>query len=305
MLLQTVDFFRAFVSDPYLFGRIAANHALGDIYAMGGRPLTALAIATLPPAAEPILEDELYQMLCGGRSVLEAAGARLVGGHSAEGGELALGFAVTGTAEAERLLRKGGLRPGDRLVLTKPIGTGTLLAAEMRGAAKARWVDGAIAAMLQPAAAAAEVLLAHGATAATDVTGFGVLGHLVEMLRASGVAAALDVDAFPVLDGARECVASGITSTLHPSNAAFARFLADDAAARGSANYALLFDPQTAGGLLAGVPEARAASCVAALREAGYAEAAGIGRVLDRGEPRVHLAEAMDIAMPVPVPVAT
>src|SRR5690348_9654154 len=136
-LLQTVDFFRAMVDDPYLFGRIAATHALGDIYAMGGVPETALAIATVPAARPPIVEHDLFQMMKGGSEVLEAAGAALVGGHSAEGAELGLGFAVTGRTRAHlekrgRLLRKGGLRPGDRLLLTKPLGTGVILAAEMR-----------------------------------------------------------------------------------------------------------------------------------------------------------------------------
>ncbi len=134
-LLQTVDFFRAMVDDPYLFGRIAANHALGDIYAMGGLPETALAIATLPPSLPAIMEQDLFHMLKGGTEVLEEAGAALIGGHSAEGAELGLGFAVTGRTRPGRVLRKGGLRPGDRLVLTKPLGTGVILAAEMRGRA--------------------------------------------------------------------------------------------------------------------------------------------------------------------------
>ena len=181
-LLQTVDFFRALVGDPYLFGRIAATHALGDIYAMGGAPETALAIATLPPARPAITEYDLFHMLKGGTEVLEAAGASLVGGHTAEGAEMALGFAVTGRTRPGRLLRKGGLRPGDRLILTKPLGTGVILAAEMRGRVRARIVEGAIEAMLQPAAAASAVLAVHGATACTDVTGFGLLGHLLEML---------------------------------------------------------------------------------------------------------------------------
>src|SRR5213082_2976408 len=145
-LLQTVDFFRAMVDDPYLFGRIAATHALGDIYAMGGTPESALAIATLPPARAPIIEHDLFHMLRGGLDVLEPAGAVLIGGHSAEGAELALGFAVTGRPRPGKLLRKSGLRPGDRLILTKPLGTGVILAAEMRGRATARIVGGAIAA---------------------------------------------------------------------------------------------------------------------------------------------------------------
>ena len=186
-LLQTVDFFRAMVDDPYLFGRIAATHALGDIYAMGGSPESALAIATLPPARPPIVEHDLFHMLRGGLDVLEPAGAVLIGGHSAEGAELALGFAVTGRPRPGKLLRKAGLRAGDRLILTKPLGTGVILAAAARGLIASRLVEAAIATMVQSAASAAACLLAYRATACTDVTGFGLLGHLLEMLRASGV----------------------------------------------------------------------------------------------------------------------
>src|SRR5207302_2672885 len=169
-LLQTVDFFRAMVGDPYLFGRIAATHALGDVFAMGGVPETALAIATLPPARQPIVEHDLFHMLRGGLDVLEAAGAVLVGGHSAEGAEMALGFAVTGRPRPRKLLRKNGLSPGDRLILTKPLGTGVILAADARGLASARIVEGALATMVQSAGPAVVCLLAHRATACTDVT---------------------------------------------------------------------------------------------------------------------------------------
>src|SRR5258708_3009627 len=222
-LLQTVDFFRAMVSDPYLFGRIAATHALGDIYAMGGLPETALAIATLPPSRPAIVEEDLFHMLKGGTEVLEAAGAVLVGGHSAEGAELALGFAVTGRTRPDRLMRKGGLKPGDCLLLTKPLGTGVILAAEMRGKAAARSVEAAIAAMLQPAPAASPCLASHGATACTDVTGFGLLGHLMEMLTASSAAgstvgARLDPAAIPALDGAFALLARGLTSSIPRAN---------------------------------------------------------------------------------------
>jgi selenide,water dikinase len=273
-LLQTVDFFRAMVDDPYLFGRIAATHALGDIYAMGGAPETALAIATLPPARPPITEHDLFHMLKGGIEVLEAAGAVLIGGHSAEGAEMALGFAVTGRTRPGRLMRKGGLRPGDRLILTKPLGTGVILAAEMRGLAPARIVEQAIQTMLQPAADATAILGRHRATACTDVTGFGLLGHLLEMLRASGVDARLDPAAVPALDGALDLLAGGVTSSLHASNLSALAALAEADATSPLA--ALLIDPQTAGGLLAGVPAERAAPCLAALCDAGY-RAAEIG----------------------------
>jgi selenide,water dikinase len=274
-LLQTVDFFRALVGDPYLFGRIAATHALGDIYAMGGVPETALAIAALPPSKPAITEHDLFHMLKGGTAVLEAAGATLIGGHSAEAAELALGFAVTGRTRPGRLLRKGGLRPGDRLILTKPLGTGVILAAEMRGRARARIVEAAIEGMLQSAAASSWVFTSHGATACTDVTGFGLLGHLLEMLRASSADASLDPEAIPALDGALNLLASGIASSLHASNLSALTAIEE---APNSALAGLLIDPQTAGGLLAGVPAESAADCLEELRDIGY-RAAEIGIV--------------------------
>jgi selenide,water dikinase len=287
-LLQTVDFFRAMLDDPYLFGRIAATHALGDIYAMGGTPETALAIAALPPARPPIVEHDLFHMLRGALDVLEPAGAVLVGGHSAEGAELALGFAVTGRPRPGKLLRKTGLRPGDHLILTKPLGTGVILAAKARGLMPSRLVETAIATMVQSAAAAAECLLAHRATACTDVTGFGLLGHLLEMLRASAVDAVLDPEAIPALDGAVPLFARGVTSSLHADNLAALACLAPAAQTHQVAP--LLVDPQTAGGLLAGVPADAAAACLTELRELGY-RAALIGRVAAArgGAPRVDL----------------
>ncbi|MCW2240293.1 selenide, water dikinase SelD [Azospirillum canadense] len=280
-LLQTVDFFRAFVDDPYVFGRIAATHALGDIHAMGGTPLTALAIAGLPPARGAIQEDDLYQMLRGGLEVLEGAGARLVGGHSAETAEPGLGFAVTGIA-GPTVLRKGGLRPGDALVLTKPLGTGVVMAAAMQGRARAPWVAAALEAMQRSSGPAAACLVEHGAVACTDVTGFGLLGHLLEMLDASEVDATLDLGAIAALPGALELLGAGVASTLHPENA---RAGARLAGAVPDARTALLFDPQTAGGLLAGVPSERAEDCVRALHDLGHPQAAVIGAIQAQADP--------------------
>jgi selenide,water dikinase len=304
-LLQTVDFFRALVDDPYLFGRIAATHALGDIYAMGGVPETALAVATLPPARPPIVEHDLFHMLKGGTEVLEAAGAVLVGGHSAEGAELALGFAVTGRTRPGRLMRKGGLRPGDRLLLTKPLGTGVILAAEMRRLAPARAVEAAIATMLQSAADASACLAAHGATACTDVTGFGLLGHLLEMLSASGADTRLDPERIPAIDGALSLLGSGVTSSMHQGNLAAMTALSSEEIARDPALAALLIDPQTAGGLLAGVPAKRVALCLAELHRLGY-RAAEIGIVISASSerPRVFLEAGWMPALDVPVPAA-
>ena len=280
--LQTVDYFRAIVDDPYTLGKIAANHALGDVYAMGGEPQTALAIATVPFGLESKVEADLTAMMAGANEVLREAGCALVGGHTSEGAELALGFAVNGLVPAAAVLRKGGLKPGDGLILTKPLGTGTLLAADMCGKAKARWVMAAIAHMVQSNRKAAEILRRHGVHAATDVTGFGLLGHLIEMVRASEVDATLAIERVPLLEGARETVALGIFSSLQPQNVRLRRAIRDLAAAARHPLYPLLFDPQTSGGLLAAVPLAQAERCVAALRAGGYAGADLIGFVAAR-----------------------
>ncbi|WP_052213771.1 selenide, water dikinase SelD [Belnapia sp. F-4-1] len=280
LLLQSVDQLRAFVTDLHVFGRIAANHALGEVHAMGGRPLSALALVTLPHAPAAWLEEDLYAMLRGAQEVLEGAGARLLGGHSGEGAEPTLGFSVTGTAEPGRLLRKGGLRPGDRLVLTKPLGTGVILAAAMRGEARAAWLEPALAAMQQPGGPVVAALAAQGATACTDVTGFGLLGHMAEMLRASRCSARLDTAAIPLLPGMQEALDQGIRSTLHDGNEATVAGLVENPPAA-------LLDPQTAGGFIAGLPEASVAPCLAELRRLG-AEAALIGTVT-AGLPAISL----------------
>jgi selenide,water dikinase len=277
--LQTVDYFRAIVDDPYTLGKIAANHALGDVYAMGGEPQTALAIATVPFGIESKIEADLTAMMAGANEVLREAGCALVGGHTSEGAELALGFAVNGLVPAAAALRKGGLKPGDGLILTKPLGTGTLLAADMRGKAKARWVIAAIAHMVQSNRNAAEILRRYGVHAATDVTGFGLLGHLIEMVRASEVDVTLAIERVPLLEGARETVALGIFSSLQPQNVRLRRAISELTAATRHPLYPLLFDPQTSGGLLAAVPLAQAEDCVAALRAGGYAGADLIGFV--------------------------
>ncbi|MBV8285647.1 MAG: selenide, water dikinase SelD [Hyphomicrobiales bacterium] len=282
--LQTVDYFRAIVDDPYTLGKIAANHSLGDVYAMGGEPQTALAIATVPYGLESKVEADLSAMMAGANEVLREAGCALVGGHTSEGAELALGFAVNGLVPATAALRKGGLEPADGLILTKPLGTGTLLAADMRGKAKARWVMAAIAHMIASNAKAAQILRQHGVHAATDVTGFGLIGHLVEMVRASDVDATLAIDRLPLLEGARETLARGIFSSLQPQNVRLRRAIRELATVAEHPLYPLLFDPQTAGGLLAAVPLAEAEPCVAALRAAGYAAAAIIGFVAERSD---------------------
>jgi selenide,water dikinase len=293
--VQTVDFFRAFIDDPYRFGQIAANHALGDIFAMGAQAHTATAIATVPPGVDRQTRALLGQMMTGAVDVLNAAGCTLVGGHTGEGQELALGFAINGLVDLDPrgnpvgVMRKGGMRPGEVVILTKPLGTGTLFAAHALGQARGRWVEAALVQMAQSSQGAARTLQAYGASACTDVTGFGLLGHLLEMARASGVEVALDLAALPVLDGALECLQRGITSSLHDSNARHSSALAplgtlaDDANA--ALRLALLYDPQTAGGLLTSVPAAQASACIAALHAQGYGQSAIIADVREAAAP--------------------
>ena len=246
-LVESVDYYPAIVSDPYLFGRIAANHALSDLFASGAEPVGALALAVLPPGGEAIQEEDLYQMLAGVRHTLQVEGADLLGGHTAEGAELALGLTVTGAVGPEGLIPKRGAQPGDVLVLTKPLGTGAIFAAEMRGEAKGAWVDVAIDSMLTSNRAAAEALRTAGVRAMTDVTGFGLGGHLAEMLEGSGLTPALDPDALPILPGTLEILAQGIESSLAPTN----RLAAAAYAGGNEALAAILSDPQTSGGLAA------------------------------------------------------
>ena len=285
-MVHSVDFFRAFIDDPYIFGKVAANHALGDIFAMGGEAQSATAVATVPPGLEAKVEDLLFQMMTGAIEVLNEANCALVGGHTGEGRELALGFAINGLIDESMatVLRKGGMQAGDVLLLTKPIGTGTLFAAHAKLAAKGRWIDAALTSMVLSNRRGAQILREFGATACTDLTGFGLLGHLVEMTRPSGVDAELQLSRLPLLDGALETVAAGIVSSLQPANVRLRRALRNQAEFVADPRYPLLFDPQTAGGLLASVPAAQASACVAALQAAGYPHTTVIGRILAQAD---------------------
>ncbi|MDI9245408.1 selenide, water dikinase SelD [Marinobacter sp. CHS3-4] len=283
-VVHTVDFFRAFIDDPYIFGRVAANHALGDVFAMGAEAQSATAVATVPYGIESKVEDVVYQMMSGAVEVLNEAGCALVGGHTGEGKELALGFAVNGFIDPEEVMSKGGLRAGDALILTKPIGTGTLFAAHAKLEAKGRWIDSALASMIHSNKSAAECLRRYGSRACTDVTGFGLLGHLVEMTRPSGVDAELNLSAIPVLPGAEETAAAGILSSLQPANIRLRRGIRDQEKWVKHPRYPLIFDPQTAGGLMASVPADKVDACVAELKSLGYPHTAIIGRILPQDE---------------------
>ncbi|MSU90157.1 selenide, water dikinase SelD [Rhodobacteraceae bacterium 2CG4] len=274
----TTDHLRAFTDDPWTLARIAAVHALGDVWAMGAAPQAALAQVVLPYMAPALQEATLREVMAAAAQVFAEAGAEVVGGHSSEGPEMTLGFTVTGLAERAPILLSGA-RPGDALLLTKPIGSGTVLAGEMALRATGDEVLGTLAAMQQPQGAAAAILA--GAHAMTDVTGFGLAGHLGAMMAASGTAARVDLAAVPLLPGAERLAAAGVRSTLHAAN----RAGAGPVTAPDSAAAALLFDPQTAGGLLAAVDAADAAALLRRLREAGH-DAARIGTVV-AGPPMV------------------
>jgi selenide, water dikinase len=281
LLVQSVDHFRSFLDDPFVFGQIAAAHALSDLYAMGAEPWTALAIASVPYASGHKMRSELATMLQGASEILRQAGCALVGGHSGEASEPALGFSVTGLVDSGKILRKSGLQPGDQLILTKPLGTGIVLAGHMRGNARAQWLIATIESTRTTNAAASRIGMAYRPRAGTDITGFGLAGHLQEMLEASGVAAVLRREAIPALPGARALAAHGIESTLAPDNR---RILGDEP------DTALLVDPQTSGGLLLGLPPSRAASCLQALCDSGI-NAAIIGEVepAQEGARRIRL----------------
>jgi selenide,water dikinase len=273
--VQTVDYFKAFVDDPYLFGRIAALNAVSDLYAMNARPFSALAIATLPYARGPVQEAQLFELLSGAVESLKKLGVVLTGGHTTEGSELALGFAVTGFAEEDGLFQKSKLKPGDVLILTKPLGSGALLAAWMRGQCRAPWFESLLASMLEPNRRAAEIFAQARVAACTDVTGFGLAGHLLEMMDASQAGVRLYGKDVPLYPGFEEVVRQGIVSSLHRDNA--------KASCRVQASSPLpawLFDPQTSGGLLGAVREEAAAQTLKQLHEAGLCQAAVIGRVI-------------------------
>ena len=290
-VVQSLDMLRELVADPWLMGRIAANHALSDLYASGARPVSALAAISLPFAGPQILQRELQQLLAGALHEMARADCLLAGGHSMQGPELSIGFAVNGVAMAGdgRWLHKRGLAVGDRLVLAKPLGTGVLFAAHMQLLADGRDIATAIDSMLASNGPAAELALTHSASACTDITGFGLLGHLLEMLG-DQLAARLDLTQLPLLPGALAQLRGGIRSSMHPANALASAGLATEGPVDEEL-LQILFDPQTSGGLLIGVGGERAVSLRDALRGCGYAQAEIIGEVtaLSPGAPRVRI----------------
>jgi selenide,water dikinase len=284
-LVQTVDFFTPIVDDPFVYGQIAAANALSDVYAMGGRPLTALAIAAFPKDAE---RDILRSIFAGGLDKLREADVVLLGGHTVQDAEIKFGYAVTGEVDPARILVNAGAKPGDALVLTKPIGTGIVATALKFGRAPQSAIDAATGSMITLNRAAARVLesLPHGDVhACTDITGFGLIGHASEMAAASGCSIEIDSSRVPVLEGARELVPGN-----SPGGAKTNReyFGANVRVAPGvdPALVDLLYDPQTSGGLLIAVSAAHAERLSTALASAGVFSA-HVGRVVNPGASRI------------------
>jgi selenide,water dikinase len=280
-LVQTVDFFAPIVDDPYAFGRIAAANALSDVYAMGGEPLTALAIAAFPVGALPLAV--LTEILRGGQDAVHEAGALVVGGHTVTDDEIKYGLAVTGRADPRRLLTNAAAAPGDRLVLTKALGTGLVATAVKQGSAAAGAEAAMIASMSRLNRDASRAALAVGARCATDVTGFGLLGHASHVARASGVALRVDTAALPVLEGAHEAWAAGARTGGAGRNADFVAPLVDWGAAD-EWTRALCVDPQTSGGLLVAVPADGLPEYLSRVEGAVV-----VGEVLARGAPALEV----------------
>jgi selenide,water dikinase len=281
-LVQTVDFFAPIVDDPYTFGQIAAANALSDVYAMGGEPLTALAIVGFPAGSLPL--SVLTDILRGAQDVVHAAGAVVVGGHSIIDEELKFGLSVTGQAHPARLLTNAAAMPGDRLVLTKPLGTGLLATAEKQGTLPDEAAAALHASMIALNAAASRAALVLGLRCATDVTGFGLLGHASHIARASDVTLRIDGARLPELPGARSLWLAGVRTGGAERNESYLAELVDWSAAA-PADRALALDPQTSGGLLVAVPAHASRDYLSAVPgavEIGEVEPPGAHRIVLR-----------------------
>jgi selenide,water dikinase len=281
-LIQTVDFFTPIVDDPYDFGRIAAANALSDVYAMGGVPKTAMNLVAFPVKTMDL--SVLRRVLEGGIAVLKEAGVVLIGGHSIEDAELKYGLSVTGFIHPDRVLSKKNLRAGDRLVLTKPLGTGIINTAIKGGLASAAVAAEVTEQMATLNRAAAETMAGFDISACTDVTGFGLLGHLAEMVSGSGCGARIFAAKVPILGETLDLAAMGLVPAGAHRNREFRKHMVAFAPSIDAVMQDVLFDPQTSGGLLISVDRAQSEPLVAALREAGVKAAAVIGEVIGEEE---------------------
>ena len=314
-LVQTVDFFTPIVDDPYTFGQIAATNSLSDIYAMGGKPLTALALVCFPEKADL---EILEHILAGGLSKMVEAGCTIIGGHSIRDDETKFGYSVTGLIDPQRVLKNGGAQPGDKLLLTKALGTGVISTAIKKGVAKQGWIDAAVKSMTTLNKSAAEVVtIGHVGTGAspvqaernsaandqrpktndgcpvhalTDITGFGLIGHLREMILASeNVSAALIANRVPLLEGALDCVRAGHIPGGLKTNREFAECTVEYDSGVPEDLKTIFFDPQTAGGLLISVAAEHSAALKMALASAGV-PCVRIGEILSKQDHLIRVA---------------
>lgn len=284
-LVQTIDFFTPIVDDPFTFGQIAATNALSDVYAMGGTPRSALAVVCFPEKSDPAI---LERILAGGLSKMVEAECTVIGGHSIRDPEIKFGYSVTGTIDPRRVLTNSGALPSDILILTKPLGTGIIATAIKKGLAQPQWIESATRAMTTLNQAAAAICLQFDVHAMTDVTGFGLIGHAREMALGSSVSLLLRASAVPLLPGALECAVLGlIPGGLH-SNLEFAAGCVECDQDVPEDLSTLLYDPQTAGGLLVSVSRVHADALVSQLRASGIS-AAEVGEVLPASKPLIHV----------------
>jgi selenide,water dikinase len=286
-LVQTVDFFTPIVDDPYTFGQIAATNSLSDVYAMGGRPLSSLAIVCFPEKGDL---NVLERILAGGLSKMMEAKCAVIGGHSVRDPEIKFGYSVTGSIHPERVWTNSAAQVGDRLILTKALGTGVISTAIKRGEAKPAWIDAATESMTTLNAKAADVAIdgKFRVHAATDITGFGLVGHLREMAQGSGVSVRIHANRIPLLQGALDCVRSGFIPGGLNANRDFAECMVSYEGNIPAEIKTMLFDPQTAGGLLLSVAGEDGDALLAAL-EIQDVPAVEIGEVLPQAKPLIRV----------------
>ena len=300
-LVQSVDFFTPIVDDPYTFGQIAASNALSDVYAMGGRPITSLALVCFP---DKVAVEILEQIMAGGLSKMVEAGCTVIGGHSIRDEETKFGYAVTGVIDPGKVITNAGAKPGDRLLFTKALGTGVISTAIKKGVAKQSWIDAAVASMTTLNKKAAEIITSGMANvqrptanggfsvhAMTDITGFGLIGHARELALASNVSLRFIASRIPLLEGALECVRAGYIPGGLKANREFAECMVGYDGGIPDEVKTILFDPQTAGGLLISVAAEGGAELVRALNAAGV-PAFEIGEVLPHAKPAIAVSFA-------------
>lgn len=278
-IVVTADFITPVADDPFRYGQVAAANSLSDVFAMGGRPLAAVALCAFPKQLE---REVAREILAGGESKVAEAGAVILGGHTVRNPELLYGLSVTGVVDPRRVLRNVGARPGDALVLTKPLGTGLIINGRRKGLGSDADLEAALDSMARLNRASAEAALEAGAHAATDITGFGLVGHALKMALGSSVTFVIDAPSLPILDGALGLARQGVTTgSTRPNREAGAGQVRIAAGASSELDQ-ILHDPQTSGGLLLAVPASSADALVARLRSGGAPGAARIGEVIPR-----------------------